>query len=808
MEYNHQNGIVNIYSHELSAYAFKKPINPTSSVPNGGFIKVPVFPVSGLDFIEYPNYECLSYKDDLTLRLSATPYRVVFVSGMFTLEMLRSVKHLPMSFIPSYNFEFLAEAIVCAYVFCMADSIKEIRVRLTFNRNDTSDSVSFEREYDSSTLSVLTDTLLDRMIPFIKVFRQKKELLSSEIKNLAFPYSDIREGQHELMLGVMKTLRQGGKLVASAPTGTGKTMATLYPSIKALGAGLVDRIFYLTGKGVTGKAAYDAVKLLNNSVPHIRCINVRAKMNVCPNPGKYDDCYVCPHTNDNITDGKFLSYKQRSNAALAELLENDTVYDSKVIAECAERHYVCPYELTLDLSEFCEVIICDYNYVFDFSVRFRRYFDTDRGEKYVFLIDEAHNLPDRVRTMYSSEFSPAQIEEYAELLSENMIKDTEVGQAVNQCREAFAEIKELCLDNVTYFTDKKGDHKTGFYKSDIVPVNLISAASSIVSLCRSRERRCGDVKHIYDGLYNLASSLINSAKFSEKGFSFLAELYDDRLICRNFCLDPSDIITLMTSMSHATVFFSATLSPVEYFSDMFGCSDSPALKAESPFDPNNMNVTIFDGISTRYADRSDTAEEIAEVISAVLNAKDGHYFVFFPSYRYMRTVCKELLKICPDIKAVMQKQDMTFADREKFLLAFKSKKFKSIVGFCVLGGVFSEGVDLTGDSLIGTIIVGAGLPGISSELNLMSEYYENKFGSGHLYAYDYPAINRIEQAAGRVIRTADDKGVVVLIDDRLSSPEIASRFPDFWPKIACTSDNNTLSMILERFWDRHDSFSE
>lgn len=803
MEYSSQSGIITVYSHEISAYAIKKPINPMNSVLNGGFDKAPHLPLSGLDFKEYPICECVIQKAGLTLRLSATPYRTVYVNGMFTVEMLRSVKHLPMGFMPSYNYEFLAEATVCAYVFCMANSINETRVRLTFNRNDTSDTISFEREYDVSTLSVLTEALLDRMIPFIKVFREKKEFLQSEIKKLSFPYSDIREGQHELMLGVMKTLRQGGKLVASAPTGTGKTMATLYPSIKALGAGLVERIFYLTGKGVTGKAAYDAMKLLNNSAPHLRCINVRAKMNVCPNPGKYDDCYVCPHTNDNVTDGKFLSYKQRNNAALAELLEQGTVYDSKIIAECAERHSVCPYELTLDLSEFCEVIICDYNYIFDSSVRFRRYFEADRGEKYVFLIDEAHNLPDRVRTMYSSEFSPAQIEEYVELLSENMIKDTEVGQAVNQCREAFAEIKDFCLDNASFFTDKKGDHTTGFYKSDNVPGNLISAASSLISLCRSKERRSGETKHIYDGLYNLASSLINSAKFSENGFSFLAELYDDRLICRNFCLDPSAIITQMTSVSHATILFSATLSPVEYFADMFGCADSPVLKAESPFDPDNMNVTIFDGVSTRYADRSDTAEDIAEVISTVLDAKDGHYFVFFPSYRYMRTVCKEVLKLRPDIKAVMQKQDMTFADREKFLLAFKSKKFKSIVGFCVLGGVFSEGVDLTGDSLIGTIIVGAGLPGISSELNLMSEYYENKFGSGHLYAYDYPAINRIEQAAGRVIRTADDKGVVVLIDDRLSSPEIASRFPDFWPQIACTSDSDTLSLILERFWGKH-----
>ncbi len=804
MEFNTQNGIVTVHSHEIAAYAIKKPINPTASSQDGGFVKVAPFPISGLRYKEYQSYNYVLEKKGLSLRLIAVPYRTVYTDNGVTVELTAVTKHLPSRFVPSYNHFFLAESTVCAHVLCMSQQLSFVNVRLTFTRRDSSDSVSFERKYDANSLKYMAEALLDRMIPFIKVFREKKLILPSQIKKLGFPYKDIRSGQHELMLGVMKTLRSGGKLVASAPTGTGKTMATLYPAVKALGAGIVDRIFYLTGKGVTGKAAYDAMKILSETVPELRCITVRAKMSVCENAEDVDNCFGCPKVNDAIEDGKFISYKQRICTALTELLNGHRMYNSKLIAEYAKKYHLCPYELTLDLSEYCEVIICDYNYVFDSAVRFRRYFEEDRGEKYVFLIDEAHNLPDRVRSMYTAEFSPCQVEEIASKLSEKMISDPEMGQIINRCRENFEEIRNLCRENISFYSDKKGDHESGYYKSSVPPPSLISVVSSLKALCRSHERRRGETKEYFDELYSLTSSFITSANYSEQGFAFLAELHDEKLICKNYCLDPSHIISEMSKQAHAVVMFSATLDPIDYFADMLGCSDAPVIKAEAPFDPNNMSVTVFDGISTRFSDRSDTASDIAEIIANVLEAKEGHYFVFFPSYKYMKTVCRELLGMCPHIKAVMQKPDMTFADREKFISAFKSSKFKSIVGFCVLGGVFSEGVDLAGDSLIGTVIVGAGLPGISSELNLMSEYYENKYGLGHLYAYDYPAINRIEQAAGRVIRTVDDRGVVVLIDDRLSSPEIASRFPDFWPQVACTSDSQTLSLVLEKFWKNKD----
>ena len=281
MEFNKQNGILTVNSKEISAYAFKKSINPSLASPDGGYVKVPHYPLSGLRFKEYCSYSCVVDKDSFPIRLCATPYRTIDLDGATTVELTTIVRRLPSRFVSAYNHRLLAEAVVSAFVVCKSESLTLIKARLTFSRKDSADSVSFEREYDLNTLKFMTDSLLDRMLPFLRVFRDKKDILPEQIKKISFPYKDIRSGQHELMLSVMKTLRSGGKLVASAPTGTGKTMATIYPSIKALGAGIVDRIFYLTGKGVTGKAAFDAMKILGDMASELRCITVRAKMSVC-----------------------------------------------------------------------------------------------------------------------------------------------------------------------------------------------------------------------------------------------------------------------------------------------------------------------------------------------------------------------------------------------------------------------------------------------------------------------------------------------------------------------------------------------
>ena len=801
MTYEKSSGRVLLNALELSEYAIKKPVNPTFKSVEGGFVKVPHLPISGLDYDEFTPLTWQGEREGQAFSLSAEADKIIYNGDRTTVEITRISKKLPGRFVTSFNAEFLAQAVVTAFMYCIREGKETVTLRLTFVKRDCADCVSFEREYDITLLKLLTDSLIERAVPFIKVFAERCTIRLDELKRLSFPYSDIRSGQHELMLSVMRHIRRGGRLIASAPTGTGKTMATLFPALKGIAAGACDKVFYLTGKTVTGKAAYDALSLLGKNAPTLRYISIRAKESCCISGNFADGCFTCSRMNDIVENDRFAAYKQRRATALSELLSKHKAYDSTLIREYAEKYTLCPYELSLDLSEFCDVIICDYNYVYDMKVRFRRYFEAENDGKFVFLVDEAHNLPDRVRTSYSAEFSPWMIKDATENLKDTFLTDPEAAHAFAQCKKAFESVMAYCFENVKYYSDRKGEHKAGFYRSDSAPTELITAVSGLATVARERMRKDNEAREIYKDLNTAASAFLTSTQVGDSGFAFLAEAIDDKLTCRNLCLDPSKIISDLSSCAHATVMFSATLDPIEYFADMLGFSDAEVLHAESPFDSDNMSVTIFDSISTRFSDRKETAYEVAEVIATVLESKPGHYFVFFPSYKYMRTVSRALLEISPEIKAVMQKPGMTLADREKFITAFTSKKFKSIVGLCVLGGMFSEGIDLTGDSLIGTIIVGAGLPGLSSELNLMAEYYENKYGNGHLYAYDFPAINKIEQAAGRVIRTAEDRGVVVMIDDRLSSPEIAGRFPKYWPRISCTSDTRTLSLILERFWN-------
>jgi len=799
VRYLEENGILSVTDHELSSYAYKKH-GLSVDAATGGFVKY-------TDYFLIGNAEELSCDTSFTVKLdgfelhvSTYPERVYIDNGVPTVCLSANAKTLYHRFNVGYNASLVARGVICSRAVSLTYGCDKVRLVLTLVSRDTGDTVSYYRDYSNETLEKMTDALISRASVFFAVTVERSSARYHDIKKLMFPYKDIRSGQHDLMLGIMKTVRRGGKLLASAPTGTGKTMAALYPSIKALGEGFVDRIFYLTGKTVTGKVAFDSMKLLAESAPTLRCIIVHSKERSCAEKNREDSCFTCRRMNECEVFGETLSYEARRDLALSELLSSHTMYDGKLICEYAEKYSLCPYELSLDLSEYCDTVVCDYNYVFDNAVRFRRYFVEDRGEKYAFLIDECHNLPDRVRASYSACVSTSMLSDIEELISKAPLKDPEMSAAVTSFGEALNSIKDCCIENAVIVTDKQGDHTVGFYKSDSAPAELVRAAEKLGRLCRAKGREKDEDAESFKRIASELLALSTSISVGAEGSSFFAELMDGSVKASVVCLDPSAIITKMTECAHAVVMFSATLNPTDYFADMLGVGSSPILKAESPFDKNRLSVTVFDGLSTKLTDRKNTAREIAEVIATVLESREGHYFVFFPSYAYMKTVARELLAISPDVRAVMQKQTMTFADREKFLKAFKSTKFTSIVGLCVLGGAFSEGVDLVGEGLIGVIVVGAGLPGISSELNLMSEYFDNKYGIGRLYAYEYPAINRIEQAAGRVIRSAEDKGVVVLVDDRLSSPEMAERFPDFWPQIACTSDIDTLAVILQRFW--------
>lgn len=796
MYYDREREILNISAQELSSYAYKRKSAPSA----GGFSEVGR-ESAGIEIGEYVQKSFLIESDVGKIRLSGTIDRIYEDGDSICAEMLCDCGRLPRRFSVSRNAELLARAAVCANIFCRCESCRGLIVRLTFYLRDRSeDTISFERYYDSQLLERMTESLICRAQLDMKMCRERATVRIDELSALAFPYGRVRDGQSELMISAMRTFRRGGRLLASAPTGTGKTMAMLYPALKALSGGYADRIFYLTGKGVTGKAALDAATLISEQAPHLRCIMLRAKERLCRNTDLLGSCMCCPRMSDT-SDGLIVrTYKERELAALSELLNDKSIYDAADIFEIADRHGVCPHELSLDLSEYSDIIICDYNYLFDSGSRLARYFSRDRGERYLFLTDEAHNLPDRVRRMYSARIATCDIKALLDSLGEEAAYMPDLSSAIERIDRAFENIADECASEAKVITDRDGEHTVGFTKRAEVPYELVSACGELLRTIRRTDISDDAISTLSDKL----SSFISASSEIDDGTIFFAQSVDCDLECKIICIDPSSIISRQLDMAHASVLFSATLDPDEYFSDMLGSVGVPFVHAESPFDKDNLSVTVFDGISTRLSDRRDTVEDVARVISTVLDARSGNYLVFSPSYEYMRTVCRAVLKLRPDICAVMQKPDMSLKARSRFLEIFSEKRAQCTVGFCVLGGIFSEGIDLAGDGLIGVIVVGAGLPGISTELNLMCEYYENRFGNGHLFAYEYPALNRIEQAAGRVIRSADDRGVVVLIDDRMSAPETLRKFPKFWPAASCTSDISTLSVILKRFWKKTD----
>lgn len=720
----------------------------------------------------------------------------------------KAVRKLPSRISPSADPSLLARAVVDAYAYCRDTGITDVKVRITFDGGDG--SASLEKTFTAEELLSLTGTLVRRAAPFIRLAWEKGTVRAEELSALRFPYEGIRQGQRDLMTETMKTIRLGKKLLVCAPTGIGKTVSVLYPALKSIAGGYCDKVFYLTAKNVTGKAALDCMELLSKSAPHVRTVMIEAKEKLCSTGGYSDGCFGCAMTGDVYENGVFVPYARRESEAAAEAAEAGPILTRETLTAIAKKYRVCPYELSLDVSLFCEVVICDYNYVYDRKVSFRRYFaarerNGERDEKYVFLIDEAHNLPDRVRSMYSASVSPDDLAETASLLKSGAVTDDSLLSALANAASAFSDVRDACRDTLSVRETEGEERLTGYYTSREFPPVLASALSSLLGAALPFTRKGSEHRETFKRLTDRLSAVLYAVEESDDRFRFLAEREGDGLTCSMMCLDPSEIISRRTALSDGAVMFSATLSPREYFTGVMGFDDGSVLELDSPFDRENLSVTVFDAVSTRLTDREKTASAVAEAIDRTVNAKRGKYIVYFPSYEYMKTVCREYLKLKPEQPAVMQKRSMTKSERARFLSIFSSREYDAVTGFSVLGGMFSEGIDLTGDSLIGVIIVGAGLSGISSHLNMMSEYYQNKYEQGYEFAYLFPAMNKIQQAVGRVIRTESDRGVAVLIDHRLGDPGAASLFPESWQPVKRATDADELTAVLRAFWEREKS---
>ncbi len=753
--------------------------------------------------------ETVTEYEGLPVTVSGIADIVAFDGMRHTVEEVKSRSYLPYSITPFDDPAVFAQAACYAHMLAKAEGLRRVCIRITFLKRSTGDRVSFSASFTARTLENLFHALIGRAGPFLKIHWEKAAILPNEIVDCPFPFKNIRDGQRDFVLEAFRTIKTGGQLFVSAPTGIGKTMASIYPAVKAVGSGLAEKVFYLTSKTVTGLAALDAARALNQTVPHLRAVLVTAKEMLCPNRAeKAKDpvgfpCSLCENRNDgHREDDAFYSYAERQNDALLSLLySSDMIYTTERIKKAAEEYSVCPYELSLDLSMYCELVVCDLNYAYDDSVRFQRYFKSPEiHHQYVFLIDEAHNLPDRVRDMYSASVSSKLIDELLHICRGGEAEIPELYSALTDAKDVLESVRKSCREG-EYLKQENGEEiRCGYYKNNAVGERFVKVFTNLSTAMNKQINGMGDYAADLAPYRNVLRKLSFVCTFFDERFCFFAEKTGDAVSVDLLCLDPSEIISAMNRAAKAVIQFSATLSPMEYYKTVSGCPRAAELDLPSPYDRNNLCLVAFDSISTRFGDRKDSAYDTALAIAEAISAKEGNYIVYFSSYAHMKTVFNHFARMMPEVTMVMQKSGMSYRERERFLAVFGDKRYKNVVGFCVLGGMFSEGIDLAGEKLIGVIIVGTGMPGLSVPRNIMMEYYDNTEEKGREFAYIYPGMNKVLQAAGRVIRSETDRGIVLLIDDRYGEPETKMLFPPHWRHMRYTGDLASLGHILADFW--------
>ena len=669
-----------------------------------------------------------------------------------------------------------------AYMYARIYGLERIGIMLTYYQLDEKQEKSFTDIYNTDSLESFFMPLAGEYMAWQEMINNWAVVRDRSIHQLAFPYPKYREGQQELMDDVYDTIGNRGLLFAQAPTGTGKTVAVLFPSVKALGEGLVSKIFYLTAKTTTRSLAEKSLDDMRKKGLRIKSITITAKEKVCFNGTHFCNPEICMYKED---------YYGKIKKAIEDALQEDAL-DRAAIEKYAAKYSICPFELTLDLSLLCDVIICDYNYLYDPRVKLSRYF-SKRGN-YCFLVDEAHNLVDRARDMYSAEISRRS---YFRLKKQAKEELPEIYDALDRLHKYFLDISKALPED-------GDDQKKSFY--------LVKRAYPD-ELYRLIERFTGLVGDLLPRIPAVSfMDQLLEVYFDSLHFLRISELYDERYVTcydksatdfkiKLFCVDPSKLLRDAMNKGRASILFSATLSPIGYFTSMLGGGDDARVTViPSPFPRENLCVYIDDSISTKYKTRMFSYDRVAETILETVSFRKGNYMAFFPSFEYLNEVYYRFMGISSGIRTLCQTPGMSETARQRFLSEFEKTGETSLVGFAVMGGVFGEGIDLAGDRLSGAIIVGVGLPQICNERNIIRAHFDEQSGNGFEFAYIYPGINRVLQAAGRVIRTEDDMGVVILLDERFSHCNYMDLLPPEWTPIPKMSDGILLTDVLQDFW--------
>lgn len=738
------------------------------------------------------------------------------------------------------NFCHWAQGMVYASLYAAQQDLPEAAVRLTYYQIDDDKIFYFTRYFSSDELEDFFLGLLRQYAPWARRQLDWDAARAASLQAMRFPYASYRPGQRALageVYRACKTGREAGKggfrLFCQAPTGTGKTMSALFPSLKAMGEGTGEKLFYFTARTTARAAAEDAVVLLRQANPGLvfRSVTLTAKEKVClaKNEAGRPVCMpeACPYAR---------GYYDRRKEALAALLDGGGQLDRPAIEAAARQFTVCPFELGLDLSDWADLVIGDYNYLFDPTVHLRRFFEL--AGDWIFLIDEAHNLPDRAREMYSASFAKSSIAEAkrALLRGKNALKghllraDREL-LVLRRAVEALAPRRRTeagpesvpaseppQAEQLGFFDQPPAAKKTApspalpepLYAQDgtvffreLPPAVVRPLYSLLPPLQDWLEHNPDDPAHeqLLDLYFSLHDLLRTADRYDEHSVTQLTARGSE-LTIRLLCLDPSAFVDESLACGRTSVLFSATLIPPAYYKKVLGCGGARAVALESPFPPGNLGLYCLPGISTRYRHREASVGPISDALAALAQSKVGNYLAFFPSYAYLRQVWTDFTARYPGIRTIAQESGLDEAGRAAFLARFAPDPAEALLGFGVLGGVFGEGVDLVGSRLIGCAIVGVGLPQVSPRQEMLRRYFDEKDGSGFDCAYRFPGMNKVLQAAGRVIRTEHDRGVVLLLDDRFAQEGYRRLFPRHWAHLQYLPGTDALKQALASFWQR------
>jgi DNA excision repair protein ERCC-2 len=654
-------------------------------------------------------------------------------------------------------------------------------------------------------------------LDWIRDLHQWRQTRNETIRTLHFPFARYRPGQRQIAVATYRTLIRGGRLFIEAPTGIGKTASVLFPALKAIQEGHLDQIFYLTARTVGRLAAGQALDELRAAGLRLRSLTLTARDKVCVQDGLPCNTTTCPLA---------LGYYNRRHQAMRAALNREKLTRQELDA-VGRSHQVCPHELSLDLSTWVDVVICDYNYVFDPNTTLRRHF-TDAPRPCAFLIDEAHNLVDRARDMFSATLADPPIREVRRRIARSLPQCARTLSRLqtalrklagasapparpDQPASSHSELNLFPADSnprrpdspPTADTSRSGrsEHPETVFTRREPPADLIApldAALKAIELELVRNRPA-DAR---DRMLNLFFHLL--------AFRRTADLYDERyatliepgpdIEIRLLCLDPSFLLRQALDRGRSAVLFSATLSPIPYYQTLLGGgTDDPHVQLPSPFASNHLAVLVHDRVRTELKARADSLDEVVRAVGSLVEGRRGNYLVFFPSYQYLAAARDRFQTLYPHLLIRTQQPGMAEADRESFLAAFRAEPEITQVGFVVMGGIFGEGIDLVGDRLIGAAIVGVGMPQLSPERDLIRDHFTQPTRSGFDYAYTFPGMNRVLQAIGRVIRSETDRGIVLLLDSRFAQPRYRQLFPTWWLSTRVASPQD-IQCAVAAFW--------